>query len=1191
MTAAVGVGDPASVVEAVKVAGYGSTANLPTSGSFVFTEEVLPGDVIVVHFRDSQDTVHTVSGAGASWSKVGKLTGSFGRGQEWVIGRGATSGDVSWSISSAQPGRVTGFLLRGVNDSTVVDVVSGGLEARPSLVGPGQVFLASMANGLSTAPVFPAENTGRTKPVPGEWSVFPVESCGGSFFAGMVWNAPAETQSHVPTATGGSSVGNISYLRLGKATGTQGNYDTYPAVGTRPPAAAAGDLLLAHVTVYNSPGGVTAPADWDHVASVELPGLGGERKWTHLYSREATDSDPASWGWTGNAAIPGTHGSVSANIITLRGFTIDGVTTGTGTAPAARTVTTEVTPDKSSENGLVLAFYTDGWPLSVDHFRSSPDARVLWGAGWPASTDDNQNAVGAYRHTPIVAGQSVAGPSITTTGTYSTPIEYGWIALVGHVDTYVPPTPVIPPPEAWVPEVRVDGIPAAVEFVRVTSDSPARLSIPVRPGSIAGAEASLTWHHREVLSTQAEHPWEPDWRPTPGATVTIDVPGVDGVPFRAFTGVIDTTTLSLGGGPLVTRCVDPLADTDTRFSAPALTRTHPLKTVHTEDDRPRINLMTIWYAERALEAVGARSTVPRSSGTVWHQSMTGSLFPAVGELTAAGRWEDGAAVVPSPSPSFATFGDGTGRVGSTNPYVRGDARPWGGSTTDRVSLSLELDASTVESTTASGLVRVNSTTSSEGFGIRVEGSSVELVTMVPDGTITTRATLDRTGATRAVAQYDPATSTLSIATDLDPDSPTVVSGVTLSELHSAYARVRVIGQGGATGSTNYDEWPVAVGAVSVWRAGDALSGHPYLTWPRSAAFHLTPTWGERWWLQAHPPVIEEKSVGWITRNSQRELALVWTDHLGVTHWADSGAFDSLTPSGTITDARIIDRTTEVPFVDLRHTVERRDRFSHVEVTGKRAAVRWGSDEYPRRVAARARESIELVSGGAAETLWLEPEPGTFWIGDLHLPPRWAGTATLSDYKRTEGSWVGGHVVDSTGAVLRWATSSDVTFDIDVVDDASVKVTMTAGPGLVAGETFVNTPHPDVALPAEVSARPLPVLTAWSVATVTDVVGESTSVGASARPAYVHDAGWSGGWSSGVRSPEQLAQVIADRYVSDVGEVLIECPPAPVRIGQRWTVEVDAVAGLVIDGVVLGSTIEASAGESSMVLRLWVLEVT
>src|SRR5690606_7304639 len=106
------------------------------------------------------------------------------------------------------------------------------------------------------------------------------------------------------------------------------------------------------------------------------------------------------------------------------------------------------------------------------------------------------------------------------------------------------------------PEVLIDGVIADIDTVRVQSDSPAHLAIPPKGGHIGGAEAELIWEWPEDVSTQAEQPWYGEFRPTPGASTTVDLPAPDGSLFRAFTGVLDKTQVSLND-PMRSTCVDP----------------------------------------------------------------------------------------------------------------------------------------------------------------------------------------------------------------------------------------------------------------------------------------------------------------------------------------------------------------------------------------------------------------------------------------------------------------------------------------------------------------------------------------------------------------------------------------------------------------------------------------------------------
>src|SRR5690606_31719343 len=140
--------------------------------------------------------------------------------------------------------------------------------------------------------------------------------------------------------------------------------------------------------------------------------------------------------------------------------------------------------------------------------------------------------------------------------------------------------------------------------IRIASDTPAHLGIPPRGGHIAGAEADLEWEWPEDLSTQAEQPWSGDYRPTPGAPVHINIPGPDGLPFRAFTGEIEQTSVSLSAVPLRSTCSDPLARTQVQFTAPALTFCMPIpprpSTTLTPADRLFVGAASTWYVERAL---------------------------------------------------------------------------------------------------------------------------------------------------------------------------------------------------------------------------------------------------------------------------------------------------------------------------------------------------------------------------------------------------------------------------------------------------------------------------------------------------------------------------------------------------------------------------------------------------------------
>ena len=737
-----------------------------------------------------------------------------------------------------------------------------------------------------------------------------------------------------------------------------------------------------------------------------------------------------------------------------------------------------------------------------------------------------------------------------------------------------------------IPEVLVNGAPADLTEVTVYSDTSTSLSIPPSQGSIAGAEAEFEWEYPQDASTEVETPWQGSFRPNPGADVEVHLPSSLGGPrFLAFKGQLDSSRVTFGS-PIRSRSTDPLTNVNATFSCPPLTSTMPIaeNTVGTVANRRHVGALGVYQVERALNAIGVRNTVPQSSTAVAHHSVCGSLWPQVGRL-AVGQEADGIgpAVPPAPvgsyGPTFASTVDG--RViclsGWLITYLANYST---GSGTDSMTVAVELHPGEP----ADYQVRVTGT-GEAGIRVRVQSGAVNIQTI--DGTGALLETLDTFligSATRLLVRNTEG-GDITAMTDATGATKRTYVGKGVAALSARFGGRLIVG------GTRF-------GAVSVYRNRADVDADNFLNHPRRVKIWLSPINDEQWRIHGHPPIVDEPAVQWLARRAQDEQGLLWVDHEGAVNWMEIRGLDDLPVSGNITDA---DYDGTIPLESLSHITARRDTYSRVRVKATRSGASYSYNEQPHLVACRAPEKVELRRGDDPVELWMHAEGSGWWYGRPSSQMRRAGEPAtepwhrVDDFERHRGSWYGGHVINADGDILRWANEGDVTISLQLVGDHAVKLIIGPGPALVAGEVFINLPRPnspglqDV---PDLMNLPLPMLTAWAVVPeALPIEAVSSDIGPDTAPEYIHDAGWSASFLSGPRAAGALAADIAARHTDHVGEVTVSCPVAPVRIGQRWQVEVRTVSGFVMDAVVLGvPRMTMAAGVNRMELRLWVMAV-
>ena len=741
--------------------------------------------------------------------------------------------------------------------------------------------------------------------------------------------------------------------------------------------------------------------------------------------------------------------------------------------------------------------------------------------------------------------------------------------------------------------VLVAGVPLPTpDSITVRSGSAVDLHLPPVPGSITGSRATVEVGPPTDHTARPQVPWSPLYRAHPGQPVEIRIGGA-----TLLRGVIEASSTRLTGSGLELDITDPLGHVDRDFSAPGLVSTMGSWVGQTERRRPGLSILH--YVDAALKELGAHASVPQGEYAEWHQSMTGTAYPSRGILERATQWT-GTAAAGSPNWPAQRIPDaplGDGRVGMVDPYVIGyteEANRWA---------KFHLFHDLYPSAAQDYWVRVSGPDSdTDGFGLSVLGTTVRLVAWPASGSSSVLASWTITPARRRVlVEYDPGTHRLAVR--FSDEAAPVVTGVNPGMAFPSLAaatQVRVVVRGTGT-----------VPAVSLQRRAahiDILSGTPVRTLdtPQGASFDLDQNKMDRRHITDHPPVMRQPAVSWLVDTAAKDVAVLFTDDLGVVHWADPRSFEDLPVSHTITDDG-----SGIDLDDLALQQATRRPYRLVRVVGKRGPVErmGGPGPEPNVLLARADQEVVLRPGDSPVEMFLGPhQDGMSWIGgpeEIDLSLRYAGEPPTEswhkpdDFARGRGSWGGGYVRDSDSDAsgnetgVRWATPGDVTMSAEWVDFDTIKVTMEPGPSLPAGTEFVNLPAPSSVGLREQNPRRfseyLPRIRGWQrrMAPV-DVVGESTVMPArDDAPIYIHEAG------DAIALPTyaaDLAQDMADRYLSHYGQVTVEADlDVSVKVGQRVHIRPSSRSDVTLDAVVTGIP-SRRWPECTMTLSCWVMDV-
>lgn len=596
---------------------------------------------------------------------------------------------------------------------------------------------------------------------------------------------------------------------------------------------------------------------------------------------------------------------------------------------------------------------------------------------------------------------------------------------------------------------RVNGAETAPpNRLSITSEIATEKDLPwTNTAGVVAAVADVEWGQTRGVDVASEHPWLPGWNKRPGAafTVAVDFPGRD-VPWPAFTGTIEDSSVDVGGATVSSRCIDASTRCQRPVTIGPVAYRMPPTTWESETAGQRWPGMSAsWAFGEILRQCGFYPHQPQLPEADWFASNLGSAWPVVGaylqEAYSTARSNPGAGTYLAPyAREFTWPGGGLQDLwahGRTTSAGIGGPR------------ALYVNVDTFDPAGAATTIRRTHDLGGDGFQISILPGEFRLASVI-GGVATLRGTLTRDDTTTIVGVTWDGT-TLRMRTD------------------SANGGIAAWTGGlGAFGSTARDTiYCNATGGAKVGciQGARSTSIAPF-TAPRTARFHMDMyTQAVNGGVGAVPYIDRQDGLGLLTRAAMALMLSFWFDETGTPVLADRGWLEAQPVSRVITDTDLYGiGPVDVPgnaFADPWPTAAagltlsaattadyRRDTEPYVRL----AATAAGSTL--NRSAAFAGSQRIPATAGTTLSVSVQGRSMTATPGMLRVQFYRAGGAAVGapvDSAPTSGgrAWERVEVVatpprGATSAEVRFGNAQDVAFD----DETDWRAFTTLGPGVL-----------------------------------------------------------------------------------------------------------------------------------------------
>lgn len=666
--------------------------------------------------------------------------------------------------------------------------------------------------------------------------------------------------------------------------------------------------------------------------------------------------------------------------------------------------------------------------------------------------------------------------------------------------------------------VLVNGVVRAVEAWSVDRELSGDLPQQVVAGSgIVQATGSITWVAEQPVASTAANPWNTStgWLPAKGDKVEIFV-GTEATQWKQFTGIIDSTTGSVGG-VVQSKIVDEIDRLSAKLTSGALLAVMP--PTSPGGSYRSCGLSSSYYVDQAFRAAGFFSTPRQEAGSIFHAPMQTSLWPDRGDLLAATRY-NGDAIYPKNRPA-----------------------PWGWTLSDfdakykpvmalGPSENLQLTACSATSHAGAFTFTVEYGSSANTVALWITSARVAIAYV--NGVESCRVNLGSATIVSALFKG----STVQIRTNAGG----VASG-SGTRAGTGISQIRLLGN---------DNARIAGAQVSSPATSDQ-EFQSLLHTPTAVMDMSNPSLNGI--MDAGPAIRGEDASSLLRRISEATLTAMWIDELGVMRWVPSPALNERGAVKTV--------TTRDDIVSLDWEDSYLGAASRVSVVSKVASI---SRSKHASITLWSGSGDSLESGEVREEV-MEPGADEDWVipaSNLQV----VGTANWGAFNLRRGTFAGVYYSSDGQTTSEAGLSTEITMERLSVDQFRIKHQAGYMPaGVVAN---LSTSPSAVALWDNNRNQPLPRLggygrVMWSETNITPITVSGKG------PEFTHDADVWNNQRSSTEIVERFATFLADqlRMPKPVITGMEIFPDPRLQLGDVITINSPSLLGVRIRALIVG----------------------
>lgn len=667
----------------------------------------------------------------------------------------------------------------------------------------------------------------------------------------------------------------------------------------------------------------------------------------------------------------------------------------------------------------------------------------------------------------------------------------------------------------------------------LSGDLPAQVAAT---SGITQATGSVSWAESSDVDSATTNPWNDSsgWLPQSGDKVEIFA-GNETDEWMQFTGIIDKTTGSIGGG-FQSTIIDRYDDLSNPVSHDPLLYVMP---PYTPGGTFRnAGLTYTYYVDLAMRAGRFFTTPGREVNSVLHVPCQGGMWPHYGELTISNTYSGAT----GPSNNFAPWGFS---VGDFKQIYKPPAPR---------SLASAVQLTVLVAPTHNGFyyTQVNYGTSH----VRMSISASWLVTAIVDGTTVFTFTLSGKGSDGPVLQLlaKNGTVTVKASNGQEMSGSVPFGGSTLMDAIRLDGDVnsRVAGLQVSHPETPDQEF---IGTRFAPSATINTSDISFVGVPRAV------------------PAMESKpGVDILQEISSAALAATWIDELGVLRWWPAIAVRGRTPSSTLTTLDdIFDLEWEDNFLGSRSNVTVKYEDTALKLS------RWQNVEL-------AVGSGETLSSEEVSEQFFSPESNVVWAGVDYVQEN-TGPGKWGLYNAKQGTLAGMYFTLNNDEIT---TEYPVSIGIQKLGrTGALKMTHTAGVFPANVEAVLSTSPTDPVLKSQNRDKPLPRIAGYARAEFLEQEYTSTVPGG-VGPVLVHETGK---WIPGNIVP-RIADFIATETAAPKPSITgmgVAFNPRR-QLGDVVRIESRKFLGVTVTALVTGVSNSASSSGFSQSLSVRIIDV-